>query len=243
MMASSIRFTAEQLRLFSLSLFGCMVIAGPAHFARAAALPPPYEDLVMVKSKRLDAIYLLPGADFRSYTKVMIDPAQVSFRKDWMKNENRSRGTSRRIDESDMHSIAAAMRSGFDDIFAAAFKAKGYEVVTAPGPEVLRLSPAVVNVYVNAPLPMSAATRTYIVQAGEATLMLEVRDVETGAVLGVAIDRRETRNSGGVQIAMSSVNSASFAGLFRHWANICASGLETLKAQPVQSPQPAKARH
>ena len=28
----------------------------------------------MVKSKRLNYLYLLPGADFRTFSKVMLDP-------------------------------------------------------------------------------------------------------------------------------------------------------------------------
>ena len=60
----------------------------------AGALPPPYDELVQVKSRRLDAIYLLPGADFSGYRKIMIDPVQVAFRKDWVQQANRSRGMS-----------------------------------------------------------------------------------------------------------------------------------------------------
>src|SRR6185437_6204821 len=101
----------------------------------AGALPPPYDELVQVKSRRLDAIYLLPGADFSGYRKIMIDPVQVAFRKDWVQQANRSRGMSR-ISQSDAQEIAQAARSGFQDIFAAAFHAKGFEVVSAPAPDV-----------------------------------------------------------------------------------------------------------
>ena len=41
------------------------------------------DGLVRVKSKRLDVVYLQPGADFRSYTKVMLDPTEVAFAKNW----------------------------------------------------------------------------------------------------------------------------------------------------------------
>jgi hypothetical protein len=43
-------------------------------------MPDTWDGLVEVKPKRMDAAYLLPGADFRSYTKVMIDPSEVAFR-------------------------------------------------------------------------------------------------------------------------------------------------------------------
>jgi hypothetical protein len=202
--------------------------------AAAPAMPATLEGLVKVPSKRLAAVYLLPGVDVRAYSKVMIDPTQVSFRKDWVKDMNRSRGMSRRINEKDAQEIADAMRSGFEDIFAAAFKAKGYEVVTTPAPDVLRLSPAVLNVYLNAPDPMGGpGVRTYTVEAGEATLSLAVRDSTTGALLGVAMDRSTTRGAGHPTFTTSVSNRAEFENLFRYWANICVNGLERLKTKPV----------
>src|ERR1700752_3006575 len=111
--------------VFSLLLLGGFVSTALAPVCDAApVLPPPYDDLVQVKSKKLDAVYLLPGADFSGYSKLMIDPAQVSFRKDWVKETNRSRGLSGKIDDDDAQQIAQAARSGFENIFIAAFKAK-----------------------------------------------------------------------------------------------------------------------
>ena len=84
---------------------------------------------------------------------------------------------------------------------------------------------------------MSAGrSRTYTTEAGEATLVLEVRDSTTGALLGRVVDRRETRQSGGVQWATSVSNRADFSQLFKSWANICVKGFEELKAH---SPVPA----
>jgi hypothetical protein len=239
------RVTSALRAASSLLLLGSLLAAMHALPAHAApALPAPYEDLVQVKSKKLDAVYLLPGADFRGYTKIMIDPVQVSFRKDWLKETNRSRGMSGRIDDKDAQEIAQATRSGFEEIFTAAFKAQRYDVVTSPAPDVLRLSPAVANLYVNAPQPTGAGvSRTYTVEAGEATLILQVRDSSTGAILGVAVDRSATRNSGYASLTTGTSNRADFADLFRRWADICVKGFEQLKtAPPVQSPRPEKKR-
>jgi hypothetical protein len=200
----------------------------PAH--AAPALPAPYEDLVQVKSKKLDAVYLLPGADFGGYSKIMLDPVQVSFRKDWIKGPKGSRGAPRRISSEDAQQVAQVARSGFDEIFTAAFKAKGYDVVTNPAPDVLRLSPSIANLYINAPqAPGPGVSRSYTVEAGEATLVLEARDSTTGAILGVAVDRSATRSSGQAMLTTSAMNRAQFADLFRSWADICVKGLEKLK--------------
>jgi len=198
--------------------------------AAAAGLPPTFEGLVKMDSKRLAAVYLLPGADFSVYTKVMIDPVQVAFRPGWQKDMNMSRRGVNKISDSDAQKIAKAVRSGFEDIFAKAFKAKGYDVVSAPAPDVLRLSPSVVNLYINAPSG-SGATHTFTVQAGEATLSLEARDSTTGALLGVAVDRRDTRDTRYMNVTTSDSNRMEFESLFKRWADICVKGLDELKTR------------
>jgi hypothetical protein len=229
-------------RLFLLGL-ATGIYALPLH--AAPPLPAPYEDLVQIKSRNLDAVYLLPGADFRGYSKIMIDPVQVSFRKDWVKETNRSRGTSRRISDQDAQQIAQTARSGFETIFSAAFKAKGYDVVTSPALDVLRLAPAIANLYINAPQATGGpgVSQTYTVEAGEATLVLEVRDSTTGAVLGLAVDRSATRRSGSVTLATGSSNRADFEDLFKRWADICVKGLEQLKAAPPVSGAQVEKKH
>jgi hypothetical protein len=230
--------------LCSLVLLGGLVSAMVAPSSHAVPpLPPPYEDLVQVKSKKLDTVYLLPGADFSGYSKLMIDPVQVSFRKDWVKETNRSRGLSGKIDDDDAQQIAQAARSGFETIFIAAFKAKGYEVVTSPAHDVLRLSPAIANLYINAPQSGGPGiSRSYTVEAGGATLVMEARDSTTGAILGVAIDRSETRGSGVATLTTNVSNRADFEQLFRRWADICVKGFEQLKTTPAVQPPRADKR-
>ncbi|MBK6350519.1 MAG: hypothetical protein IPF50_12295, partial [Proteobacteria bacterium] len=68
--------------------------------------------------------------------------------------------------------------------------------------DVLRLSTAIVNLYINAPDTMEAGrVQTYAAEAGEATLNLEVRDSRTNALLGRVVDRRETRSQVALQPA------------------------------------------
>ena len=180
----------------------------------------------------MDAAFLAPGADFRPYTKLMVDPTQVAFSKDWMKSMNdRTRDLSRRVTDEDAAKILEAARTNFDDIFHEEFTKAGYEIVTSPGPDVLRVLTGVVNLYINAPDTMSAGrTRTYTTNAGEATLFIEVRDSMTGALLGRVLDRRETRESMGPQLTSSVTNASDFRLLFKQWAGIAIKGLAELKA-------------
>ncbi len=198
----------------------------------AADKPPGnWDGLVEVNSKRLDLAYLAPGADFRSYTKVMVDPTQVAFHKDWMKNMNNRRDVSRKVTEEHAKDIIDAARTNFADVFTEVFEKAGYTVVTAPGDDVLRISPGVANLYINAPDLMSAGrSQTYSANAGEATMILELRDSQTGALLGRVVDRRETRDAIGMQPANRVTNTNDFRALFKTWASTSVKGIEALKS-------------
>lgn len=233
---------------FVVALAVALAFANPALFplGLAAGAPPDatasastdWEGLVQVKSRRFDAVYVLPGADFRGYTKVMLDPTQVAFAPNWMRDINPARmELNRRTSSEDAERIAAEARSGFGDIFAGTFKRAGWEIVTAPGADVLRVSPRVINLFINAPenTTTSLRTRVYTVDAGEATLALEVRDSTTGALLGRAVDRRTAGDRGNFasNVARTSTvsNRGDFEALFDTWARTSVAALDELKAQ------------
>lgn len=205
-----------------------LCLAASAVLAQDAA---NWDGLVEVKPKRLDAVFLLPGADFRSYKKVMLDPVEVAFEKDWARDYNREAATlSRRLDQADLDRISKAARDAFTEVFTEEYGKAGLELVTEPGPEVLRVRPGMVDLFLVAPDNMSSGrSRTYTMESGHATLFLEARDSTTGALLGRALDKRATRNTGRVQISNSVTNLADFKALFRQWADISVKGFEELR--------------
>jgi len=206
--------------------------------AQAADEESSWEGLQKVKSKRMDKAYLLPGADFRLYTKVMIDPIEVSFAKNWERDINRSRSPGYRVTPEHVAEIRATMAEGLAAVLTKNLSKAGYAVVSEPGPDVLRLSPVLVNVSINAPdTSMSSAGRSYnyVVEAGEATLALEARDSETNQLLGRATDRRRTGDMGRLTWATSASNRYEFERMFDTWGTILAGGLEALKeSSPIQ---------
>lgn len=205
--------------------------------ANKSDTPNVSDGFVKVESHQLDAVYLLPGTDFRGYTKVLLDQGQVEFRNDWIKEINRStRELSNRIGAEDAKQFAEEARASFGETFGRAIKDAGYDIVTAQGADVLRLTPRVVDMYINAPDKLTTAlrTRVFTVAAGEATLVLEIRDSTTGTLLGHATDRRTAVRYGGnrVSIASSVSNRGDFEDLFGIWAQLCVEVFKELKAQP-----------
>jgi hypothetical protein len=223
-----------------------MIAALAATLALAAApagaqTQAEWDGLVRVQSQNADAVFLAPGADFRSYTKVMIDPTEASFRQNWVRDYNRDiRGVSGRITDVDAQRALEAIQSGFHEEFTEAYTRAGYQVVTTPGPDVLRLRTGVLNISVAAPDVGSAGRRnTYAEDAGAATLFVEARDSMTGAILGRAVDGRVIDDDSTIRWRTRASNRADFSRAFRHWADLSVEGLNRLRtATPVPAAAP-----
>src|SRR5688572_567159 len=120
-------------RLIATCAIVCLLGSVPAA-AMAAEPPAAWDGLSRVDAKRFDAVYLLPGADFRGYTKVMLDPTEVAFEKEWLRDYNRSTASlSQRISETDARRGLDLVRTGFEEAFRKAYPEAGYQVVTEPG--------------------------------------------------------------------------------------------------------------
>jgi len=213
---------------------GTLALARPA---AAADTPESWDGLVRVKSKKFQLVYLQPGADFRGYTKVMIDPTEVAFRKNWARDYNSGiRGVGGRVSDADVEKTTQQSAAAATDIFAGAFTKAGYPVVKDPGPDVLRVRTLVLNVHVRAPdVPQAGRTRTFASEAGEASLVVEVRDSETGAMMGRAVDRRLAGESS-ILTRNQVTNRSDFRNLVQSWADQSARGLGELKAlSPVDA--------
>jgi hypothetical protein len=217
-----------------------LMIAGlaPPTVQSAQAAPPSasWDGLVKVKSKKLKAVYLAPDADFRPYTKVMLDPTEVAFKKNWIRDYNSST-RALRLSDDDAQKIKEAVSTGFGDIFAKAYANAGFQVVDAPGPDVLRVRTAVINLSITAPDTMSAGrSRVYADSAGYATMVIEARDSQTGAILGRAVDARIAGDTMPYLNRTRATNRADFSSMFQTWAKASAAGIATLKSMsPVNA--------
>jgi hypothetical protein len=203
--------------LIALSLF----VLGSA--SSLAATPPAgpvgSDGLVTLQASKLDEFAVRPNADLAGYRKVIIDPATVEFKKGWLKSINETRDLSRWLRPSDQQEIADNAAASMNTVVADAFKARGYEIVTAPGPGVLRVSPHVTELFVNAPdVPASAPARLFNVDAGDATLALEARDSASGTLLARVVDRGTARElSTRINPAFAVTNQFWFEAMFRQW--------------------------
>jgi hypothetical protein len=198
----------------------------------AAKLPTTWDGLVEVKGRKLEAVYLLPNANFSNYSKVMLDPSQVAFQQDWRQNYNATTiSLGNQITAQAVQQDIAEGEAALNKIFAQAFTKEGYQIVTAPGPGVARVGVAVVDLSITAPQSESGFGANYGVDAGQATLIIEVRDSVTNQLLGRGLDRRDAGEDEGQGFPRNAVtNRDDFEQLFQTWAGIAAKGMTELRA-------------
>jgi hypothetical protein len=204
----------------------------------ASDLPTNWDGLVEVKAHQLAAVYLRPDANFSAYTQVMLDPSEVAFQKDWAQNYNAQTITlTNRVTSQDVQQDIAMAQAGLNKIFAKTFTKEGYQIVTAPGPNVARVTVAILDLSITAPDVGTDFGENFAVDAGEATLVVEVRDSMTNQLLGRGLDRRAAGTDEGDGFPRNAVtNRDDFAQLFQTWATIAAKGLSELRASsPVDT--------
>lgn len=213
-------------------------------FTTPAASVPAYDGLIPVESRWLDQLRLHPDADLAGYRKIVIDPVQVEFRDDWLKNMNyRTRDPSRWLGKDDARRIAEDAAAGLRDSVAEAFKARGYEIVAAPESGVLRLSLSATDLDVFAPDRLSPwRTKTFTRDAGQATLLLEARDAVSGTLLGRVVHHGRAQQMGRLERATDVSNRFWFDTLFGRWAANCVAAFEASSSRPGRSAEPATGR-
>lgn len=192
-----------------------------------------HDGLVRVEKSKADAVYLLPGADLGEYTKINLLEPQIAFRKYWQQDVNSGR-TFNRINEGDMVRMIETGKHLLVEQFARELEKGGYAVVDSPGPDVLAVKAAILDLDMTAPDPNNAAgiwANTYARGAGQATLQLELYDSVSGQLLVRAFDRKYEQDDGfGWRIPRTQATNIQDARrAFSDWARMLVKGLNQAK--------------
>lgn len=213
--------------------------------AACATTPPPtlqtgpdaevtIDGLVRVNNSRVPMAYMKPDIDLAPYTRYMLDPVEVSYRKD-PGDRRRSTGGSGEQNFALSPEQMEDFRQEFAEAVEEALTRDGaYELATEPAPDVLRITASLLDLEVRMPTERAGSERQYTRSYGEVTLVLELRDSESGEVLVRAGERRDpTRNT---DMHLAEVNPASVRAdvrsMFRHWANLLRQRLDEVREGP-----------
>jgi Protein of unknown function (DUF3313) len=191
--------------------------------AWAADAPPAetHDGLRLVPKSKADLAYVRPEADFSVYTKVMIVEPAVAFRKNWDRDYNREHSGSDRVRENDMERIKTGMAELFLEVFTEELEKGGYPVVEEAADDVLLLRPAIVDLDVTAPdLRSPGMTRTYVTNAGSATLYMEFYDSVSSQILARVVDRKQATDWGTFRWATAASNRQEARQLIRSWSTM-----------------------
>jgi len=156
-----------------------------------------YDGLHRVDKSVVDAAWVKPDLDLRPYKKLLIANAGVAYRKlDPVSDFRASSATQFPVQEENKARFEQILKEEFSGELE---KLQRYEIVTKPGPDVLLLVGAVIDVLSRVPPNVDSAHfgrgGVYLTSVGEATLVIELRDSQSGEVLARAADRRAAESA------------------------------------------------
>lgn len=205
----------------ALAIVAVVMTLGVSGVATARELTPDsWDGMPRVKRPGLDAVYLREGASLAKYKKVMLDPVEVSFDKNWDPNR---RLTGSNIYGGEGKVDAEAIRVDLGKLARKVTErelGKKYPLVDSVGEDVLRVHARIVDLFINAPDTMTPGVRTYVVNAGEMTLVADLYDSQTNTLIGHVIDRQRGQERGpfDLQIANRVTNTAEADRILSMWA-------------------------
>ncbi len=173
--------------------------------------------------------YATPDLDLRPYTKFMLDPVDIAYERD-------PRGASRPGTASGNFELTPRQTERLKELFSEAIvetltREEGYPLVEQPGPDVLRLTVSLIDLVVRVPTDVSGRSRVFAASYGEVTMIVEVRDSETGEILVRAGDRQDPTRRNNAYLAEVSPTfvRTDVQRMLRRWAQIMRDRLDQIR--------------
>lgn len=216
------------------ALIGALLLVTACAGTEKQDMPKVSDDgLTLIEGTEMAAVYVQEGADFAEYKRLAIIDVGVSFRKNWMRDQNQDRMTSsHRVTQKDADKIKAAVAKEFTAVFTEELEKGGYTVVEYEGvdnsaQDLLVLRPNIVNLDVTSPDTMSTGrSRSYTASAGSMSLYLEFFDSVSSSLLGRVMDAESARDAGHMSISNSVTNKAEARRIMRKWAKLLVKKLD-----------------
>jgi hypothetical protein len=194
------------------------------------------DDLVKAKSKFKET-WINPDADFTQYSKLYLWGAVFEFRDVGPARSSRSRMSTGGKSE---FGISDADRTKFQATVSEAFtmemeRSKRFKIVDEISPDTLIVRGSVLDIVSNVPPELTGRSDVYLSNIGEATMVIDLIDAETGIIQARVSERRKIQPPGGGRIDTFSTptNSVTVTADVKRWARSSASRLrkELEKAQ------------
>jgi hypothetical protein len=183
-----------------------------------------YDGLAKVKGSKAKAAWMRPDFSLDGYSKIMLIGAGIEYRP--VKRVPRA-GPSTAwqfpLTEEQQERLRSVVSEAFKTALAQSEK---FTIVDQPGPDTLAIWGGLVDVVSYVPPDAVGRSNIYLSAVGEATLVIEIRDSESNAVLVRIIDRKAAQSPGIAQRSTSVTNWSEVQQLARTWATQLRDGLD-----------------
>jgi len=179
-----------------------------------------YDGLYPVENPRADAAWARPDADISGYSKIMLEGVGVQFRPGARTRVNRASSA------SDYYVVTPERKKRLKEIFAEKFreelaKSTHFMLVDEAAPDVLLIKGGLIDVVSYVPPAQAGRYEIFLDRIGEATLVLEITDSVSEAIIARSVDRRAAETiSKDFQRSNRATNTAEVRRLAGIWARM-----------------------
>ena len=233
MISTTVQRRAFVSALVTLSTVSVLTPAGLPS-AAAAGAQTEWDGLELRNDRRVDRLFVRPGASLAGYARVRLERLQVSFDRNW--DPNRSRRGAQRLTNTDFDNIRNTLADEFNRIVAQELARGNYQVVNEAGEDVLDVQPFVIDLFITAPGTRAPGTTwVFTADPGRMTLVAELRDSETQTILARVIDAQRAAGGGMFQVTNNVTNMAAARQAITGWARLLRQALDAAEERPAAS--------
>ena len=233
MISTTVQRRAFVSALVTLSTVSVLTPAGLPS-AAAAGAQTEWDGLELRNDRRVDRLFVRPGASLAGYARVRLERLQVSFDRNW--DPNRSRRGAQRLTNTDFDNIRNTLADEFSRIVAQELGRGNYQVVSEAGEDVLDVQPFVIDLFITAPGTRAPGTTwVFTADPGRMTLVAELRDSETQTILARVIDAQRAAGGGMFQVTNNVTNMAAARQAITGWARLLRQSLDAAEERPAAS--------
>jgi hypothetical protein len=186
-----------------------------------------FDGLSPIKGGSADAAWARPGADISQYSKIMLQGVGIEYRPGGESGRlyhARSRADHFEITDKQKAKFVEVMRDAFRDELG---RSERFTIVDEPGPDVLLIRGGLLDVVSFVPPETVGRSEIYLSRVGEATLVLEIRDSVSEAIIARAVDRRAAEDVSGMSESSRGHNAAEVRRMAKTWARLLRERLDS----------------
>ena len=194
---------------------GCTTV--PPTIDTSPSAEVTFDGLHEMQNPIADKAWAVPGLNLSGYSKIMLKGEGIEYRpggESGRTYHSRSRGGPYEVTESNKARMLEVVREEFLKELG---KSEKFTIVEEPGPDVLLIRGALLDVVSYVPPETVGRSEIFLSQVGQATLLLELRDSISGAILARAIDREAAEDMAGAFRSNRVTNAAQVRRLINRW--------------------------